>query len=85
MSITRRNFLSAVPPALAAGALVTSPVVSEAATETPMQKVLRLRRELIDATKEAYPAVTDWRVIDEPDHGRIVGMFMLLGHQRRPA
>lgn len=50
--------------------------------ETAEEKVDRLRAELILATKELYPEVTDWRTVQpEDDGGNTVGLFMLIGHR----
>ncbi|SMH36037.1 hypothetical protein [Mesorhizobium australicum] len=52
---------------------------------TPQERVDLARRELIDATKAAYPDVSDWRVLTPTahcaDNERSVGIFMLIGHK----
>lgn len=89
MNITRRKFLASVPPALVGGTAAhaaNSPVSAEVSVETPMQKVSRLRQELISATMEAYPEVEDWVVVNKPDDDAssiVVGPFMVIGHRGR--
>lgn len=82
MSITRRLFLRNSAAAGAVGATGAAPSVAEAMT--PHERMMRARHELVEATKAAYPEISDWRVmLDEPDIGGIVGMFMMLGHRQR--
>lgn len=86
MSITRRDFLRSVPPALVVGTAASLPVTAEVAAVTPMQKVARLRQELISATMEAFPEVEDWVVVNKPDDDAssiVVGPFMVIGHRGR--
>jgi hypothetical protein len=59
----------------------------EAHRETRLEKVARLRSELIQATKALYPEIADWRVLTpESEHcgdtPRMAGMFMIVGHRR---
>ncbi len=53
---------------------------------TPQERVELARRELIAATKVAYPDVSDWRMLDPSsehcgDNAKSVGMFFLIGHR----
>lgn len=83
---TRRAILRAIP-ALSTAAILPAYVEAVAAepAETPEQRLDRARKELIEATKAAYPDITDWRLIDSAANDRIVGMFMMLGHRDREA
>jgi hypothetical protein len=84
MRITRRLFLRNTAAAGAVGATGAAPAVAEAMT--PHERMMRARHELVEATKAAYAEISDWRVmLDEPDSGGIVGMFMMLGHRKRGA
>lgn len=50
--------------------------------ETPQERMERARRELVEATKAAYPEVTDWRlVVPEDDSGTTCGLFMVIGRR----
>lgn len=57
-----------------------------AVDETPQETLDRRRREVVAATKAAYPEVRDWRVLTPAspaceDTESMAGMFMIVGHR----
>lgn len=83
---TRRAILRVIP-AFSTAAILPACIedVTAEPAETPEQRLGRARKELIEATKAAYPDITDWRLIESSESDRIVGMFMMLGHRWREA
>lgn len=72
----------------AALAAVPASYPLEAPQETPTERVSRLRRELVDATKSLYPDVSDWRLQrpENPiwaDDETFVGHFMIHGRRAK--
>lgn len=79
--INRRRLLGGIAAASTASAVAGSSVAIAATYETPMQRMERARAELVEATKAAFPEVTDWRICRaEDDEGKTVGFFMVIGH-----